>query len=105
MSKNFELREIPKNSTSNYDTFIFYVKANEKKKILKSIKDSNFGTKNLPDAIKWHCSYFWDHIFNKKELKNSKKTFDILKKSIAIPIFLKKSVKDYEALAKNILKT
>ena len=105
LSKNFELREIPKNSTSNYDTFIFYVKANEKKKILKSIKDSNFGTKNLPDAIKWHCSYFWDHIFNKKELKNSKKTFDILKKSIAIPIFLKKSVKDYEALAKNILKT
>ena len=104
LSKKFELREIPKNSKSNYDTFIFYVKKNEKKKILKSIKNSNFGTKNLPDAIKWHCSYYWDHVFNKKEIKISKKNFNLLKTSIAIPIFLKKSLKNYEILAKNILK-
>ena len=58
LSKAFELREVPKKSSSNYDTFIFFVKKNEKKKILKLIKDSNFGTKNLPDAIKWHCSYY-----------------------------------------------
>ena len=102
--KKFELREIPKNSTTNYDTFIFHVKKNEKKKILKSIKDSNFGTKNLPDSVKWHCSYYWDHIFNKREIKSSKKTLNILNTSIAIPILLKKSLKDYEVLAKNISK-
>ena len=104
LSKYFELREIPKNSTSNYDTFIFYVKKNEKEKILKSIRNSKFGTKNLPDAIKWHCSYYWDHVFNKKEIQSSKKTLNLLKISIAIPILLKKSLKDYEILVKNILK-
>ena len=103
LSKAFELREVPKKSLSNYDTFIFFVKKNEKKKILKLIKDSNFGTKNLPDAIKWHCSYYWDHIFKKRDIESSRKTLNILKGSIAIPISLKKSLKDYEKLAKNIL--
>ena len=28
-----------------------------------------FGTKNLPDAIKWHCSYFWPHALKKKQQK------------------------------------
>ena len=69
-----------------------------------SIKNSKFGTKNLPDAIKWHCSYYWDHVFNKKEIQSSKKTINLLKTSIAIPILLKKSLKDYEILVKNILK-
>ena len=103
--KKFELREIPKNSTTNYDTFIFHVRKKEKKKILKAINDSNFGTKNLPDSVKWHCSYYWDHIFNKREIKSSKKTLNILNTSIAIPILLKKTLKDYEALAENISKT
>ncbi len=104
LSKAFELREVPKKSSSNYDTFIFFVKKNEKKKILKLIKDSNFGTKNLPDAIKWHCSYYWDHIFKKRDIENSRKTLNILKGSIAIPISLKKSLKNYQNLAKNILR-
>ena len=104
LSKYFELREIPENSKPNYDTFIFYVKKNEKEKILKSIKNSKFGTKNLPDSIKWHCSYYWDHVFNKKEIQSSKKTLNLLKTAIAIPILLKKSLKDYEVLVKNILK-
>ena len=104
LSKVFKIRLIPENSKPNYDTFIFHVESYEKKKILRAIKDSNFGTKNLPDAIKWHCSYYWDHIFSKSEVKDSKKTLNILKTSIAIPIFLKKSLKDYEVLAKNIFK-
>ena len=104
LSKAFELREVPKKSLSNYDTFIFFVKKDEKKKILKLIKDSNFGTKNLPDAIKWHCSYYWDHIFKKRDIESSRKTLNILKGSIAIPISLKKSLKNYENLAKNILR-
>jgi len=104
LTKYFDLRKIPINSTPNYDTFIFYVNENEKEKVLKLINDCNFGTKNLPDAIKWHCSYYWDHVFNKKDIKSSIKTMKILKTSIAIPILLKKSLKEYEVLAKNILR-
>jgi 8-amino-3,8-dideoxy-alpha-D-manno-octulosonate transaminase len=104
LSKYFDLRKVPINSIPNYDTFIFYVNKNEKRKVLKLINDSKFGTKNLPDAIKWHCSYYWDHVFNKKDIEGSIKTMKILKMSIALPILLKKSLKEYEVLAKNILR-
>ena len=106
ISKEFKLREIPKKSSPSYDTFIFFVESNtEKYKALKAIKKCGFGTKNIPDAIQWHCSSFWNHALNKKEIKNSLKTKKILNASIAIPINLKVSPKKYELLAKTILKS
>ena len=45
LSKYFDLRKVPINSIPNYDTFIFYVNKNEKRKVLKLINDSKFGTK------------------------------------------------------------
>ena len=105
LSKKVKFREHLKNSTPNYDTLIFYEKNKDKiRKILKVIKKNKFSTKNLPDAIKWHCSSYWSHIFNKKEINKMKPTLTILKESIAIPILLKKSLLDYEKLANNILK-
>ena len=98
--KNFRHRKIPKNGKSNYDNFIFYIKNNiEKKKVLKILKKNKLGTKNLPDAIKWHCAFYWKHIFNKKEIKNILKTKNILNKAIAIPIFFKKSCSFYKKLS------
>lgn len=106
LKNKFELRSIPKNSISNFDTFIFFINdKKQKSKILKVIKNNNFGTKNLPDAIKWHCSYFWDHIFNKKEIKKFQKTKDLLNRSIALPILLNKNLTDYKVLSKNIIET
>ena len=104
LKNKFELRSIPKNSTSNFDTFIFFIKdKKEKNRILKIIKKNNFATKNLPDAIKWHCSYFWDHIFSKRDIKKFLKTKDLLNKSIAIPILLTKKLSEYKNLSKNIV--
>ena len=40
-----------------------------------------FGTKNLPDAMEWHCSYFWDHALSKNKLEDQKK---VLKYLIAV---------------------
>ena len=105
LSKKIKFREHLKNSTPNYDTLIFYEKNKNKiKKILKIIKKNKFSTKNLPDAIKWHCSSYWSHIFNKKEINKMKPTLTILQESIAIPILLKKNLLDYEKLANDILK-
>ena len=105
LSKKVKFREHLKNSTPNYDTLIFYEKNKDKiRKILKIIKKNKFSTKNLPDAIKWHCSSYWSHIFNKKEINKMKPTLTILQESIAIPILLKKNLLDYEKLANNILK-
>jgi len=104
IKNKFEIRNNPKNSTPNYDTFIFFEKNNNKRnQILKKISQSNFGTKNLPDAINWHCSAYWDHALPSKQVRKSERTKKLLSSAIAIPINLKRSVKDYKKLAKSIL--
>lgn len=101
----FPIRSIPKNTSSNYDTFIFFVRDyNKKNKIIKFLKKNKIGTKNLPDAIKWHCSYYWSHALNKNQIKNSKKTLKILKNSIAIPILCKKNYAFYKKIALGVSK-
>ena len=103
--KNFEHRSMSENGLSNFDNFIFFIKNNrEKKEVLAVLKKHKIGTKNLPDAIKWHCAFYWKHIFNKKELKNIIKTKKILNKAIAIPILFKKSVSFYQKLSFEISK-
>ena len=105
LSKKVKFREHLSNSIPNYDTIIFYENNKNKiNKVLKIIKDNKFSTKNLPDAIRWHCSSYWSHIFNKEDINQMKPTLKILKRSIAIPILLKKNLKDYKSLAENILK-
>ncbi len=103
IKKKFSLRELPNNSTPNYDTFIFFVKnIKKRKKILNILNNRKFGTKNLPDAIKWHCSYYWGHAINKYEKNRSLKTKNILTNAIAIPILFKKSLLDYRKITKEI---
>lgn len=97
-----KLRNIPNASKPIYDTFIFSLKDKTKKnKIIKYLK-KNIGTKNLPDAIKWHCSYFWKHMLGKKQIKNSLKTKKILENNLSIPILLNVSDKLYLNIAKKI---
>ena len=100
---NFSHRDMPKNGKSNFDNFIFYVKNNsEKKKVLSVLKKYKLGTKNLPDAIKWHCAFYWKHIFKKGQNKRFLITKKILDKAIAIPIFYKKSEIFYKKLSQEI---
>ena len=105
LKKKYELRRIPKNSKIIYDTFIFFEKNKLKRnQIVKLLNKTKFGTKNLPDAIKWHCAYYWDDALPKQQINRVKKTNDLLKASIAIPISLKKNIKQYQDLANKILK-
>jgi 8-amino-3,8-dideoxy-alpha-D-manno-octulosonate transaminase len=100
---NLIFRLIPKNTTQIYDTLI--VRCEDKKirkKIVKLLNEKGFGTKNLPDAIKWHCAFFWGHALNSKQIKKLKKTKKLLENSIAIPIWLKKTSLDYNNLSKKI---
>ena len=60
------------------------------------------GTKNVPDAIRWHCSYFWNHFPDLKDQENSKDCYELLKKYIAIPIWLRIGPNIYEELADQI---
>lgn len=104
LKSKFEVRKSPKDSVPNYDTFIFFEKNKKKRKnILKQIKKNKFGTKNLPDAVEWHCSAYWGHALSKRQIKNSLKTKNLLFSAIAIPMNLKRTIKDYKKLAQDIL--
>ena len=103
LSNKFFRRKLVNYSSPSYDCHIIFVDNKElRDKIIKIYKDNGFGIKNLPDAVEWHCSYFWDHIFNKKLLDNFKFTKVILEKAIALPISLKINTKSYINLAKKI---
>ncbi len=105
VGKYLEMRTIPKGSDLIYDTYIFFVKNKLlKKQVINLLNKLEFGTKNLPDAIEWHCSFYWDHALSKKNIIRSKISRDILKTSIAIPIQLKKKINDYKSLAKELEK-
>ena len=103
LNNKFLLRKIPKGSNIIYDTLILIVKnKNLRNKIVNHLKSKGFGTKNLPDAIEWHCSAYWNHILSKKQVSRSKKTKEKLETAIAIPVWLKKSLNDYLQLGKSL---
>ena len=104
LAKFVKLRKIPFGTSSIHDTFIFEPKAIKLKKIIKLLNELKIGTKNLPDAIKWHCAYYWKHALDRKNVKNSKKAFQLLSKQIAIPILISKSRNDYKLISEKIIK-
>ena len=105
LSAHFIIRKIPQGSKCINDTFILIQKNKKKRaKIIKLLNEMKFGTKNLPDAMEWHCSYFWDHALPKKQVRRSKKSFEILNNCIAIPILRNKSIKQYKELSLKIIK-
>ena len=92
--------------SGSYDTFIFCLQDPKLRNlVLDILQKLKFGTKNLPDAMEWHCSYFWEHALTKKNILNSKETYKILKKQIAIPIMLKRNLEEYQNLARTIFET
>ena len=105
LKEKFKLRKMHYKTTSNYDTFIFFVENNiQKKKILTLLKNMKIGTKNLPDSIKWHCSYYWKHCLPNSEIKKSISTKKKLEKAIAIPINFKINLNKYKILCNQLIK-
>ena len=105
LSKYFSIRKEINLHKGSYDTFIFSRDdLQTRKNILKVLKELKFGTKNLPDSMEWHCSYFWEHALSKQNIADSKETHNLLQKQIAIPILINRNINDYENLALNIIK-
>ena len=104
-NSGLKFRKIPSDTQQIYDTLIFSCENKAKRrKIVNLLNIKGFGTKNLPDAIKWHCAYFWDHALTPLQISKLKKTKILLENSIAVPIWLKKSEKKYKIIGREILK-
>jgi len=93
-------RKINDKSEPIYDTFIFQVEDKSKREeVIDLLNNKKFGTKNLPDAIEWHCATFWDHALDKEQIERSRPTQNLLEQMIAVPIWLRREPEDYKELA------
>jgi 8-amino-3,8-dideoxy-alpha-D-manno-octulosonate transaminase len=85
------------------DTLIFnFENTQHTQNFLDEYKKAGYSTKNIPDAIDWHFSGTWNHMFvNTIAYRDSwktqwAKTAELLSRSIAIPIYVKTSKEDLE---------
>ena len=79
-------------------------------KFVKGMGEENLGTKNVPDAIRWHFAKHWSHMFNKYGWYKDnyrlewEKSAKILESSVAIPVMVKMSEKRIFEIADKLLK-
>ncbi len=75
---------------------------------LRKMKDVGLGTKNLPDAMRWHFAKHWSHMFQRFGCYASSyetqwnKTADLLETSIAIPIMVRMKPENIEEIASKL---
>jgi 8-amino-3,8-dideoxy-alpha-D-manno-octulosonate transaminase len=87
-----------------YDTLMFSLENKVlRERILKYLYDNGVGTKNVPDAIEWHFSGYWNHIFSQSEISEMTSTATILEKFISIPITLSRAPDTYTKVGRDIL--
>ena len=71
LKNNFKIRTQFKGTIPSYDTMMFEVRNNNlRSKIIRFLKKKNIGTKNVPDAIKWHFAHYWKHALNREQIKS-----------------------------------
>ena len=99
-SAAFKKRVIPDQVTPAYDTYIVEVDNNDiRNRAITLLGDMGFGTKNLPDAMNWHCSAYWDHMGFDTRTPAQLQTLAMLERQVSIPVTLGKSVDDFAELA------
>ena len=108
LSGNF--RSTFKGHISAGDTLVLFSENAETATLIGNrLKNLGIGTKNLPDAMRWHFSKHWEHLvgYNKKFDKAFKSGWNdsalILEKSVAIGISVKWNDDDIEKISKGIL--
>lgn len=105
-----EMRTVPNPQGDIGDSVTFFLKDRETAKaFLKEWTARGLGTKNLPDAINWHFAGTWDHIFSRydqykgKDLPSVwKQSNDLLRRAIAIPIYVKMTDADIDKVIKAV---
>ncbi len=96
----YRKRTVPEGAEPAYDTYIVEVAdAQIREHAIQLLGDMGFGTKNLPDAMNWHCSVFWDHMGFDTKTQAQLDTLALLERQIAIPVMLGKSVEEFAELA------
>ena len=109
--KDIKFRKIPSGAVEVGDSLIFFLKTQEKRtKVSNYLSKKGIAFKLLPGAVKWHFAGRWDHIWNqipyyrgKKYIELWPKSYDLLQRSIAIPIMIKMTEQRIQSIAQLII--
>jgi len=91
-----KFRELPDPAGDCGDTLVFFLNSREQAATFaRKMGEAGLGTKNLPDAIRWHFARHWQHMFTEYGFYQDtfatewQKSADLLERSIALPIMVK----------------
>jgi 8-amino-3,8-dideoxy-alpha-D-manno-octulosonate transaminase len=105
-----EFREIADPAGDIGDTLVFFLKdAGTAQRFAQNLRKRGMGTKNLPDAIKWHFAGTWDHMlaragpYQGRDLMGCwPESRDLLQRAIALPVFIKMTDEQITGAVRNI---
>jgi len=110
-SKKIHFRRITDEAGDLADTLIFNFESQGIcQAFLKRYVEAGFITKNVPDAIDWHFSGTWNHMFHGVPAYRDSwrtqwaKSAELLDRSVAVPIFVKKSAAEMQAQGEAMLR-
>ena len=107
----FQFRKIIDADGDIGDALVFFLDTREQAHtFVEKIRGAGLGTKNLPDAIRWHFAKHWEHLF----LDNGSKDPDwnsrwatssnLLERAVALPIMVKSSKDDLCQIAEKVIR-
>jgi len=106
------IRPVLNDTTGTGDTMIIHFKSDEQtKKVTEKLLKQGICIKILPEALDWHFAGSWTHIFNEKNGYHLNlneywpNTYDLLSRSIALPIKCKMSDKEITNLVQGVIKS
>ena len=104
LSSKYALRQgVSHHDSPSWDTLILtHLTPSSLTMILECLHSHGIGTKNLPDAMYWHCSSFWHHALTQSSLDASSDVYSRLSTSVAIPILCSIPTDKYTAVAESL---
>ncbi len=107
----FQFRKILDEDGDIGDALVFFLDTRDQTNtFVEKIREAGLGTKNLPDAIRWHFSKHWEHLFTDNGSKdpnwNSRwaSSASLLERAVALPIMVKMSKDDIYQIAEKIIR-
>jgi len=91
------------------DSLIFFMETSKiASRFAHEMKKLGYGTKNLPDAVRWHFCKHWHHMFKEynfyDDFKNRwQKSADLIERAVAIPIMVKMSKNQIQEIGEILL--
>jgi len=108
-SDKIRFRRITDRKGELADTVIFYVESPQlAEKIVENLAKKGVGTKNVPDAMRWHFNKHFTQIWNNTSYYPDyatrwAKSDELLSRSVSLPVMVNWKKNDAEAFAQKVL--